>query len=53
MGILPVLGIFARGLLVREGGLCFYSRDFQSLGLKLTPMTAVRPYKWRFKEQIA
>jgi len=39
--------------LVRDGGLRFYSRDFQSLGLKLIPMKALRPYRWWFKDKFA
>jgi hypothetical protein len=39
--------------LVRAGGLGFYSRDFQSLGLKLTLMKALDPYKWRFNGRFA
>jgi hypothetical protein len=35
-------------LLVRAGGLGFYRRDFQSPWLKLTPMIAIRPYRWWF-----
>jgi hypothetical protein len=35
--------------LVRAGGLGFYRRDFQSPWLKLTPMKALRPYRWSFK----
>ena len=30
--------------LVRDGGLRFYSRDFQSLGLKLTAMERIAPF---------
>jgi hypothetical protein len=44
--ILADLRSVFRALLVRTipGGLGFYSRDFQSPGLKLTPMQALRPY---------
>jgi hypothetical protein len=37
--------IFSR---VRAYGLCLFSREFYSPGLKLTLMTAVRPYGGKF-----